>query len=374
MKLAVERADLLRAVEPAARVIQKRNLIPILNNVCLRADADRLTITATDLDIEIRTTTSASVYEPGAVTVPAGPFFDLVRRLPDGAQIGLSQTDDKTRLSVQAGRSHTRLPTLPADEYPDIVSEELTHSFAMQTDALAALMRDTIFAASTEPSLNHICGVRLHEASYSGGTRLAAAGTDGHRMLSRRLAPVPDGAAGMPGITIPTKTVGEIIRLIDKMKGEVSIELNARKIRVTLGQTVLTSSLIQGEFPDYNQIIPKASPRIVTIEADALTSAIGRISITADSDAKRGTALTFTNQLLTLTIANQASGDAREEVECDYEGEPFKIGFDHSFLSKILNVLGGDTVLMKMDQEMTVTQFMTREGSDLLALLAPMRA
>lgn len=373
MKLVIERAELLRAIEPAARVIQRRNLIPILNNIRLVAIGRKLIVTATDLDIEMRASVSADIEEEGAATVPAAVFVDLARKLPEGGQISLSQTDDTTRLTVRAGRSHTRVPTLPADEYPDIIAEDLTHEFNIAAEILAALLRDTVFAASTEATLPQICGVHLHETMQGDVMRLTAVGTDGNRVLARRVAPMPAGAAGMPSITIPTKTVGEITRAVDKVKDEVLIELGPKKIRATMGHICLTSSLIQVPFPVYEPHVTTNAIHLVTVEADSLASALNRIAITIDQNEVRSTTLTFSPQCLTLTAVNQASGDAREEVECDYEGEPFRIGFNHTLLSRIVDAIGGDTVLMKLVDEKSNAQFMTREGSDLLTMLAPLR-
>lgn len=372
MRLVIERAELLSAVEPAARVIQRRNLIPILNNIRLVAEGSLLAVTATDLDIEIRTSAPASIDEPGAATVPAATLHDLVKSLREGQQIEISQGEDKTRLTVKAGRSQTRVPTLPADEYPNLVADDLTHSFTINGSALSVLLRDTAFAACTEASFHHICGVHLHEAMQEGGSRMATAATDGSRLLARRHGALPHGASAMPAITIPSKTVGEIVRLLDKSKGEAFVELSASKIRVTFGRTVLTSSLIEGTFPDYQSIIQQDAAHSITVEAEALAAAINRIAITADTANSRATALSFTDRLLTLSIANAASGEAREEVECDFEGDPFAIGFDHRLLSRVIGALGGDTVFMKFPAKGNA-QFMTREGSELLALIAPMQ-
>lgn len=372
MKLTIERTDLLKAVEPAAKIIQRRNLIPILNNVRISADGAEITVTATDLEIEIRTMAAAQVDVAGAVTVPADLLFDLIRRLPDGSQISFSLEED-TRLSMRCGRSHTRLPTLPASDYPDIAPGDMTHRFDMPGEVLSSLLRDTVFAASTEPTLSHLCGVYWHQFETENGPKLAAVATDGSRMMAHRVIPLPEGAMGFPAITIPTKTVSEVARLVDKTKSEVAIAMCASKIRVIIGQTVLTSSLLLGGFPDYNRALPKDIRNEVTVEASPLLAAIERVGIIADRDNIRSTVFSFDDRKLTLTMANQASGDLREEVACDFEGEAFAVGFDHRYLSKLLGIVGGDTVLMRIGGDNANTMFSTRQGSDMYALLAPMK-
>ncbi len=373
MKLTIERSHLLKAVDPAAKVIQRRNTIPILNNIRIAAEGGEITVTATDLDIEIRTTAPAEVDVAGAVTVPADTLHDLVRHLPDGSQIGFELEAD-TRLSMRCGRSHTRLPTLPASDYPDIAPGEMTHRFDLPGDVLSSLLRDTVFAASTEPT-TYICGVHWHQAEGESGPLLAAVATDGSRMLARRVAPLPDGANGFQAVTIPTRTVSEIVRLVDKEKGEVAIALSATKIRVIIGQTLLTSSLIVGGFPDYERAVPRQTPNEVTVEAAPLLAAIGRVAIIADREHIRATIFSFDDRRLTLTMANQASGELREEVACDFEGEPFAIGYDHRLLTKLLGVVGGDTVLMRVGGESNPnTIFSSHAGSDMYALLARIKA
>lgn len=373
MKLTIERSDLLKAVDPAAKVIQRRNTIPILNNIRIAAEGAEITVTATDLDIEIRTMAPAEVDVAGAVTVPADMLHDLIRRQPDGSQIGFALEADG-RLSMRCGCSHTRLPTLPASDYPDIAPGDMTHRFELPGEVLSSLLRDTVFAASNEPTLSHICGVHWHQVERENGPGLAAVATDGSRMLARRVAALPEGANGFPAITIPTRTVSEIARLVDKEKSEVAIALSATKIRVIIGQTLLTSSLIIGGFVDYDRAIPKETPNEITIEAAPLLAAIERVGIIADRDHIRATVFSFDDRKLTLTMANQASGDLREEVACDFEGEAFAIGYDHRYLSKLLGIVGGDTVLMRIGGESNPnTIFSARAGSDMYALLARMK-
>ena len=373
MKFTIERTDLLKALDPAVKVIQRRNTIPILNNIRITAEGGEITVTATDLDIEIRTSTRADIEIAGAVTVPAEQLFDLVRHQPEGSHIGLAIEAD-SRLGLRCGRSHSRLPTLPASDYPDIAPGEMTHRFDMPAETLRSLLRDTAFAASKEPTLARICGVHWHQVESEQGPRLAAAATDGSRMLARRATALPDGAGGLPAITIPSRTVSEIVRLADKEKGEVAIALSESKIRLIIGPVVLTSRMIIEGFPDYDRAVPRDTPHEITVEAGPLLAAIGRIAVIADGDHIRATVFSFDERRLTLTMANQASGDLREEVPCDFEGAPFAIGYDHRLLTKLLSVVAGDTVLMRIGGESNPnTIFSSRAGSDMYALLARMQ-
>lgn len=369
VKLTIERTDLLKALDPAVKVIQRRNTIPILNNIRIAAESGEIAVTATDLDIEIRSSAAAEIDVAGAVTVPADLLHDLVRRMPDGSQIGFALEED-TRLSMRCGRSHSRLPTLPAGDYPDIAPGEMTHRFDLPGEVLSSLLRDTAFAASTETT-TYICGVHWHQAQGEEGPELAAVATDGTRMLARRVVPLPTGANGFRAVTIPTKAVNEIARLVDKEKSEVAIALSETKIRVIIGQTLLTSSLIVGGFPDYERAVPKETPNEITVEAAPLLAAIERVAIIADREHVRATVFSFDDRRVTLTMANSASGDLREEVACDFEGEPFSIGYDHRLLTKLLAVVGGDTVLMRIGGENNPnTIFSSHAGSDMYALLA----
>ena len=255
MKVTVERSELLKSLGHVHRVVERRNTIPILANVLLHADRSKLALKATDLDVEVTDTIAAEVGPGGSTTVPAHMFFDIVRKLPEGAQIVLESSGDRAALAIRAGRSRFTLQTLPESDFPDLAPGEMTHKFTLKAADLKRLIDKTQFAISTEETRYYLNGIYLHAAGTAKAQTLRAVATDGHRLAQMELE-LPKGAAGMPGIIVPRKTVGEVQRLMEDGEAEVAIELSPGKIRFTVGQVILTSKLIDGTFPDYGRVIP----------------------------------------------------------------------------------------------------------------------
>src|SRR5947199_1722781 len=255
MKVTVERSELLKSLGHVHRVVERRNTIPILANVLLHGDRSKLSLKATDLDIEVIDAIAAEVAPGGSTTVPAHMFFDIVRKLPEGAQVILESSGDRAALAIRAGRSRFTLQTLPESDFPDLAAGEMTHSFVLGAVDLKRLIEKTQFAISTEETRYCLNGIYLHTAGSAKASTLRAVATDGHRLAQFEL-PLPAGAAGMPGVIVPRKTVSEVQRLIEDSEAEIAVELSQGKIRFTIRDTDLTSKLLDGTFPDYARVIP----------------------------------------------------------------------------------------------------------------------
>src|SRR6202166_2113327 len=219
MKVTIERSELLRSLGHVHRAVERRNTIPILANVLLRADRSKLSLKATDLDLEVTDTIAAEAGPGGSTTVPAHMFYDIVRKLPEGTQIVIEGSGDRAVLSIRAGRSRFTLQTLPESDFPDLAAGDLTHSFVLAAADLKRLIDKTQFAISTEETRYYLNGIYLHTAGTAKAGTLRAVATDGHRLAQIDLA-LPKGASGMPGVIVPRKTVGEGQRLIGENEGE----------------------------------------------------------------------------------------------------------------------------------------------------------
>src|SRR6201981_523821 len=228
MKVTVERAALLKSLGHVHRVVERRNTIPILANVLIKAEKSKLSFKATDLDVEMTETVAAEVGPTGSTTVPAHMFYEIVRKLPEGAQIVVEASGDRAVLAIRAGRSRFTLQTLPESDFPDLAAGEMTHTFKLAATDLKRLIDKTQFAISTEETRYYLNGIYLHSAGSAKAATLRAVATDDHRLAQVEL-PLPQGAAGMPGIIIPRKTVAEVQRLIETPDGDVSIELSTGK-------------------------------------------------------------------------------------------------------------------------------------------------
>ena len=371
MKVTVERAALLKSLGHVHRVVERRNTIPILANVLIKADRSKLSFKATDLDLEVTETIAAEISTGGATTVPAHMFYEIVRKLPEGAQIVLEASGDRAILTIRAGRSRFTLQTLPESDFPDLAASDMTHTFKLAAADLKRLIDKTQFAISTEETRYYLNGIYLHAAGSAKAQMLRAVATDGHRLAQVELA-LPDGAAGMPGIIVPRKTVGEVQRLIEDNQAEVTVELSQGKIRFTLGDVMLTSKLIDGTFPDYGRVIPAGNDKELVVDKREFEQAVDRVS-TVSSERGRAVKLSLTAGRLTLSVTNPDSGSATEEVEVEYASEPLDIGFNSRYLLDIAAQLEGGVAVLKLADPGSPTLIQDKDSKNALYVLMPMR-
>ena len=224
MKISIERAALLKALGHVQNVVERRNTIPILSNVLIDANENNITLVATDLDIEVSEAAIATVSAPGQVTAPAHTLYDIARKLPDGSQVNL-QINSDGRLDIDAGRSHFTLPLLPSSDFPKMTADGFTHSFVLKAPELTRLIDKTKFAISTEETRYYLNGIYVH--GHNG--KLRAVATDGHRLALAEMD-LPEGAAGLPGVIMPRKTIAEIRRLIDGSDADIAIGLHTQAV------------------------------------------------------------------------------------------------------------------------------------------------
>jgi DNA polymerase-3 subunit beta len=371
MKVTVERTELLKSLGHVHRVVERRNTIPILANVLIKAEKGKLSLKATDLDLEVTDSIAAEVSPAGATTVPAHMLYEIVRKLPEGVQIVIEGSSDRAVLSIRAGRSRFTLQTLPESDFPDLATGEMSHSFKLPAADLKRLIEKTQFAISTEETRYYLNGIYLHTAGTAKAATLRAVATDGHRLAQCEL-PLPDGAASMPGIIVPRKTVGEVQRLIESGEGDVGIELSAGKIRFTIGNVVLTSKLIDGTFPDYARVIPMNNEKLLTVDKKDFEAAVDRVS-TVSSERGRAVKLSITGGRLVLSVTNPDSGSAMEEIEVDYDSDPLDIGFNSRYLLDIAAQIEGEVAVLKLADPGSPTLIQDKDAKGALYVLMPMR-
>jgi DNA polymerase-3 subunit beta len=322
MKLKADRATLLKALAHVQSVVERRNTIPILANVMLAVRDGGLTLTATDMEIAIVEDVAASTSRNGACTAPAATLYEIVRKLPDNAEIELDHGGGDGQLALRAGRYATKLVVLPTDDFPSMTAGTLPTRFGLSALALRGLIDRTRFAISTEETRYYLNGIYLHVADSDGVKMLRAVATDGHR-LARVEEPLPDGAVSMPGVIVPRKTVNELRKLIDELTGEVEI---------------------------------------------------GRVSAIS-SERSRPVKLSLARDLLVLSAASPEQGTATEELDGDrvkYEAGPLEIGFQARYLNDITDQIAGEVEFRFSDGSAPTV---VRDAADASALyvLMPMR-
>ena len=326
---------------------------------------------ATDLDLEITEAAPAMTEKAGSITVPAHLLYEIVRKLSDGSEVALAVNTEGTTMTVMSGRSKFSLQCLPQSDFPDLTAGSFSHSFKMKAADFKMLIDRTQFAISTEETRYYLNGIFLHTIEASGALKLRAVATDGHR-LARADVDAPSGSEGMPGIIIPRKTVGEIQKLIENPDSEVKFEVSDSKIRLSFGEIVLTSKLIDGTFPDYQRVIPQANDKEMRVDCSTFASAVDRVS-TISSERGRAVKLSMADGRMTLSVTNPDSGSATEEIEVDYDSSPLDIGFNARYLMDIAAQLDGDTALLKLADPGSPTVIQDRDGASALYVLMPMR-
>ena len=371
MKLTIERSALLTALGHVQSVVERRNTIPILSNVQLSADSGALNLTATDLDLAVVAQVPSEVGQVGATTTPAHTLYDIVRKLPDGAQIELTLGDSDGRLAVAAGRSEFILPCLPREDFPVIAEGDLPIQFSIGATELKRLIDKSRFAISTEETRYYLNGIYVHHADHEGVAMLRAVATDGHR-LARVDTPLPDGAADMPGIIVPRKAVNELRKLVDDTEDPISVALSDTKIRFSFGSTVLTTKLIDGTFPDYARVIPEGNDKVLEADNKVLSDAVDRVS-TISTEKSRAIKLEIAEGKLTLSATSPESGSAVEELPVSYHGDGLEIGFNSRYLLDIAGQFDGDVARFTMSDAVSPT--IVEDGGDAASLfvLMPMR-
>jgi len=371
MKLTIERAALLRALGHVQSVVERRNTIPILSNVLLRAEDGQLSLSATDMDLEIVAQVAAQGARKGATTAPAHTLYDIVRKLREGSQIELDAAGDKGTLALRSGRSSFTLACLPPEDYPLMPSGDLAHSFTLSAADLRRLIDRTRFAISTEETRYYLNGIFLHAAKSNDLPMLRAVATDGHR-LARMEIPLPEGASGMPGVIVPRKTVTELRKLIDEIDQDVQISLSDTKIRFVFGGAVLTSKLIDGTFPDYDRVIPTGNDKILEVERELFAEAVDRVS-TISAEKSRAVKLAIERGSLTLSATSPENGTATEELEVRYSASPLEIGFNARYLLDIAEQIEGEGARFAMADAASPTVVRDTADTSALYVLMPMR-
>jgi len=371
MKLTIERSVLLRSLSHVQSVVERRNTIPILSNVRIDADSkSNVRFTATDMDIAIVESADASVGKEGSVTVPAHMLYDIARKLQDGAEVQITAKSGNEKLMLESGRFAMTVSCLPVEDFPIMADGDLPFNFTIAASDLRRLLLKTRFAISQEETRYYLNGIYLH-ASSEGTPCLRAVATDGHRLASVDVS-MPDGSKDMPGVIIPRKVVGEVLKLIEENEADISIALSETKVRFAVGNVTLTSKLIDGSFPDYARVIPSGNDRPLSVDRRSFMKAVDLVS-TVSTEKSRAVKLSLKEGKVLVSAVSPDSGSAEEEVDATFSGDGFDIGFNARYVLDMADQVEGDSIEFVLSDSASPTLVRDPEDSDSVFVIMPMR-
>jgi DNA polymerase-3 subunit beta len=354
MELTVKRGDFLGELTLMQGVVERKNTIPILSNILLRASDGHLSFTSTDLDLTLLSETAAKVSRPGSVTVPARKLFDLIRNLPD-AEVSLKLMDNHY-LGVKCERSNFRLVAQPAEDFPTVPKVEA---------------RKVLYAISAEETRFQLMGALLKDK----GKEFELVATDGHRLALIDFAK-EDPKSAFPNVLIPKKALAEILKMDGGADARVEIRHSENHLLFTVGSRQLLARLLDVNFPDYEKILSKNNDRVARVPTGACQAAIRRVALFS-SERSRGVKLTFEKNLLTATSASQDLGEGTETIDVEFTGEPLSIGLNAQYLLDFFEEAESESVRLELKDENTQTLCQPEGGiegaSRYLYVVMPMR-
>jgi len=340
MKFTISREAFLQPLSQVIGVVERRQTLPILANFMLVARDGRLTVTGTDMEVELISSVSADVTQDGEITIPARKLIEIMKALPDGAQISLSVSDEKVTLS--AGRSRFTLATLPASEFPATDQVETLENITVSEASLKNMMDKTSFAMANQDVRYYLNGL-LFDFSQK---QLSAIATDGHRLAVCDLDAEVE-LAGDRQLIVPRKGVMELARMLSASKEEVTLAIGRNHIRLVKGDTIFTSKLIDGRFPDYKAVIPVGADKQMLVDRVMFTKALQRASILSNEKYK-GVRLEASGSTIKIIAHNPQHEEAVEEIEAELNFERLAVGFNVTYLLDALMAIETETVSLEL--------------------------
>jgi DNA polymerase III subunit beta len=336
MKFRISREALLKPLQVVSGVVEKRQTLPILSNVLIAVGKSRLTLTGTDLEVEMTAATDLQSAEDGETTLPARKFMDICKSLPEGAEIDVSVSEQRAQL--KSGKSRFTLATLAATDFPATEKITAASEYTISQAQLKQLIEQTAFCMANQDVRYYLNGLLLELKQ----DLLRAVATDGHRlaMCEVKCDLVP---GDVTQVILPRKGVLELSRLLSDSDDICKLELNSNFLRITIDDIIFTSKLIDGRFPDYDRVIPKGGDKIVTADREVLRQGLQRASILSN-EKYRGIRLNFVANVLRATVNNPEQEEALEEIDVNYSGEEIEIGFNVAYLVEALNAIKQEQV------------------------------
>jgi DNA polymerase-3 subunit beta len=337
MKVSASRESLLAPLQSVMGVVERRQTMPVLANVLLVARGDKLTVTGTDLEVELVAGTTVNVQQAGDVTVPGRKLLEIMRTLPEKANVSL--TREAERVVVKAGRSRFTLSSLPASEFPVIEEINAKQVIRVGREHFRRLIEKTHFAMAQQDVRYYLNGTMLETA----GKTLRAVATDGHR-LSLAETELASSAESGQQVIVPRKGILELQRILGG-EGELELSIGSNHVRAQIGDIRFTSKLIDGRFPEYGRVIPAAPTKQVEADRDVLRQALQRTAILSN-EKYRGVRVNLKTDLITIQAHNPEQEEAEDQVEVVYQGDEVEIGFNVTYLLDALAAVDSEKVVL----------------------------
>ena len=370
MKFTVEKNSLFKSLTHVQSIVEKKNTLPILSNILIEAENNSIVLSATDMDISITEKISCNVIEEGSTTVTAHTLYDIIRKLPESSEVEIISNDGKI-MSLRAGKSKFSLSCLLKDDFPIIEIGDLENEISIESLKLFKLIDKTRFAVSNEETRYFLNGIYFHKIEHNNKNYISLVATDGHR-LAKFDSEYSDTIKDIPGVIIPKKTVNELYKLLSDFDGIVKINLNSNKIVFFVGESILISKLIDGNFPDYKRVIPKENKNTLKVDRQSFSLAVDRVS-TITTDKLPVIKFKIMNNIVNLSSVNNENGTATEDINVNYSGEEMEIGFNSKYILEMINNLEDEVI--NLDFKDSASPVIAKEESnpDLIYVLMPMR-
>ncbi|MBS0433181.1 MAG: DNA polymerase III subunit beta [Proteobacteria bacterium] len=365
MRFSIQREALLNPLQQVVGVVERRQTLPVLANLLVQVDQGRLTLTGTDLEVEMRASVPVENSENGSITIPARKIFDIVRALADGTRVDLKLNGD--RVSVHAGRSRFTLATLPAEEFPTIDEIDLIDKVQLPEATLKELMERTAFAMANQDVRFYLNGMLLD--LRDSGLRCVA--TDGHRLALAETR-LDKKASAARQIIIPRKGVLELLGLFTSEEGDATVEFARNHLRVRRHEVVFTSKLIDGRFPDYEAVIPLGADKVLVLEREGLRSSLQRAAILSN-EKYRGVRLEVSPGRLRIVAHNPEQEEAVEELEAETSVNELAIGFNVGYLLDALSAIGDEKVRIQLRDAQSSCLLQGAEHDHVRHVVMPLR-
>lgn len=365
MKIKINRDALIKPLQQVAGVVERRQTLPVLSNVLLQVDGEQLSVTGTDLEVELVGRLQVLDSDAGEVTVPARKLMDICRELPEGADVELALQDQ--RLSITSGRFRSALSTLPASDFPSVDKSSSEMSLSLNAKSLKRLIDRTSFAMAQQDVRYFLNGM-LFEIG-DGGVRTVA--TDGHR-LALCSFDADSGEAGSQQVIVPRKGVLEIQRLLNELDGDVKVTIGSNHLCLESEEFTLTTKLVDGRFPDYDRVIPKDGDKVILADRVELRQALNRTAILSN-EKFRGIRVNLTSGAIQLSANNPEQEEAEETVSVDYSGDDLEVGFNVSYIQDVLGVIEADKVKITLHNANSSALLEEPENDDSVYVVMPMK-